>query len=55
MGRIKRRETEVRARLGDEDLILSQMTSGSVVFAVRNPPGVVWNPETDGKLVHPVE
>jgi len=48
MGRIKGRETEVRTRLGDEDLILSQMAGGSVVFAVRNTPGVEWNAETDG-------
>ena len=48
MGRIQGRETEVRASLGNEDLILSQMTGGSVVFAMRNTPGVEWNSETDG-------
>lgn len=48
MGRVKWRETEVRACLGDEYLILSQMTGGSVVFAMRNTPGVEWNSETDG-------
>lgn len=53
MGRIEGRETEVRASLGNEDLILSQMTGGSVVFAMCNTPGMEWNSETDGKLMQP--
>lgn len=48
MGRIQGRETEVRASLGNEDLILGQMTGGSVVLAMRDAPGVEWNSETDG-------
>ena len=50
MGRIKGRETEVRASFGNKDLILSQMAGRSVVPAMGNTPGVEWNSETDGQL-----
>ena len=53
MGRIEGRETKVRASLGNEDLILSQMTGGSVMLAMCNTPGVEWNSETDGELIQP--
>lgn len=53
MGRIDGRETEERASLGDEDLILSQVTSGSVVFAMCDTPRVEWNSETNGELTEP--
>jgi len=35
---IKGRETDVRTSFGDEDLILSQMSGGSMVFAMRDAP-----------------
>ena len=53
MGGIERRETEERASLGNEDLILSQMTGGGVVFSMCDTPRVEWNSETDGELMQP--
>jgi hypothetical protein len=50
VGGIEGRETDERASLGNEHLILSQMASGSVVLAVCNTPGMVWNSKTDGEL-----
>ena len=52
MGRIEGREANERTSLGDENLILSQMSGGSVVFAVCDTPGVEWNSETDGRLIY---
>jgi len=53
MSRVQRRETEVRASLGDENLILSQMAGGSVVLAMCDTPGVKWNSETNGQSIEP--
>ena len=55
VGRVKGREADVRTSLGDEDLVLGQMSGGSVVFAMCDTPRVEWNSETDGKSVNPVE
>jgi hypothetical protein len=46
VGRIEGREANERTSLGDKNLILSQMSGGSVVFAVGDTPGVEWNSES---------
>ena len=38
VGRIEWREADERTGLGDEDLVLGQVSGGSVVFAVRDTP-----------------
>jgi hypothetical protein len=53
VGRIKRRKTNVRASLGDEDLILSQVGGRGVVLAMSDAPRVERNPEADCKVNTP--
>jgi len=49
VGGIQGRSTEGGTSLWNEDLVLGQVTGGSVVLAMSNAPRVVWNSETGVK------